>query len=103
MERRSVHLRIAGQSYKVVSTASEGDLRRLAQVVDAKIRGLVPNGRAITADVVVLAALSLAHDLEAEKERLRALEHRTRGLLEGSLERIDALLASEESSADSSD
>jgi cell division protein ZapA len=95
MERRPIDLRIAGQSYRVMSTAPEEDLRRLAQMVDAKVAELSPRGRTYAGQAgqaVLLAAIALAHELEAERGRREALERRTRELLQRVLGRIDDAL-----------
>jgi cell division protein ZapA len=95
MDRRPIDLRIAGQSYRVMSTAPEEDLRRLAQVVDAKVAELSPRGRSYTGQAgqaVLLAAIALAHEVEAERGRRESLERRTRELLGRVLGRIDEAL-----------
>lgn len=92
MDRRTVELRIAGQSYKVVSTASERDLHRLAETVSAKIAEVTPRGRAASPQSMLLAAMALAHELEAERGRRESLERRTRDLLRRVLVRIDDAL-----------
>ncbi len=91
MERRTVELKVAGQSYKVVSTAPEQELERLAAAVDAKVTALTPKGRT-SPQAVLLAALAMAHDLEEERERRGVLERRTRDLLRRVLMRIDDAL-----------
>ena len=91
MDRRTVELHVAGQSYKVVSSAPEEELTRLAAVLDAKVAELAPRGRP-SAQAVLLAALAIAHDLEEERERRGALERRTRDLLRRVLMRIDDAL-----------
>lgn len=93
MDARPVSLRIAGQSYKVVSTASEEDLQRLAETVSAKVAELTPVGKAAAPQAVVLAAMALAHELEEERARRRTLERRARDMLRSVLGRIDDALA----------
>jgi cell division protein ZapA len=88
MERRTVQLRVAGQTYKVVSSAETGELHRLAATVDAKVTE-VSRGRGVHPQGVLLAALALAHELEEERNRREALERRTRDLLRRVLLRID--------------
>lgn len=88
MDRRTVQLRVAGQTYKVVSTAEQGELLRLAATVDAKVSE-VSRGRAAHPQGVLLAALALAHELEEERNRREALERRSRDLLRRVLLRID--------------
>ena len=92
MERRTVQLAIAGQTYKVVSTASEDELQRLATVVDEKVTALAPRGRAATPQALLLAAIALAHDLESERSHREKVERRTRDLLRRMLVRIDDAL-----------
>jgi cell division protein ZapA len=92
MERRTVQLHVAGQSYKVVTTAADDELSRLAAVVESKVTELVPRGRPVQPQAVLLAALALAHDLEEERLRREALERRTRDLLRRFLLRIDHAL-----------
>jgi cell division protein ZapA len=92
MDRRTVQLNIAGQSYKVVSSSSEADLQRLASKVDAKVSEVVPRGRPASGNAVLLAAMSLAHELEEEKGRRESLERRTRDVLRRALVRIDDVI-----------
>jgi cell division protein ZapA len=92
MARRSVDLRIGGQSYRVVSSASEDELRRLAGRVDQKVTELVPAGRPIPPQALALAAIALAHDLEVEEGRRRTLERRSRDMLRRVLVRVESAL-----------
>jgi cell division protein ZapA len=96
MDRRTVQLSIAGQSYKVVSTSPEADLRRLASKVDEKVGEVTPRGRPVAANAVLLAAMALAHELEEERARRAALERRTRDVLRKALVRIDDVLEASE-------
>ena len=92
MDRRTVELRIAGQSYRVVSSAPEEDLQRLALVVGAKLAEIVPKGRPMPPQAMLLAAIALAHDIEESRTTQAALERRTRDLLRRTLVRIDDAL-----------
>jgi cell division protein ZapA len=92
MDRRTVQLRVAGQSYKVVSSAPENELERLAATVDAKVSEVTPRGRAVSPQSMLLAAISLAHELESERGRREALEVKTRDLMRRVLLRIDEAL-----------
>jgi cell division protein ZapA len=92
MNRAPVELRVGGQTYKVVATAAEDELRRLADVVDARLRELTGPGRQVAPQTLLLAALSLAHDLELERAKRRDVEARSREMLHTLLERIDAAL-----------
>jgi cell division protein ZapA len=93
MDRRPVDIRIAGQNYRVMSTAPEDELKRLAQMVDAKVTEITPRGRVAQApQAVLLAAIALAHEVEVERGRRETLERRTRELLGRVLGRIDDAL-----------
>lgn len=92
MERRPIQLRVAGQTYKVVSSADEDALRHLASLVDERVGELVPKGRAVPANAILLAAIALAHDLEEERSKRTSLERRARDVLRRVLMRIDHAL-----------
>lgn len=92
MERRTVEVRIAGQSYKVVSSARQDDLNRLAEMVSAKLSEVTPRGRVMPPQAMLLAAMALAHEVEAEREQRRSVERRTRDVLRRVLTRIDSAL-----------
>jgi len=91
MVGRPVELRIAGQSYRVVSSADEEELQRLAEAVSAKVDEL-SRGRPTTPQALVLAALALAHELEEERERRQSVERRARDMLRRVLVRLDDAL-----------
>lgn len=95
MERRPVQLKVGGQTHKVVSTAPEDELRRLAAVVDGRIHALTPKGRGVAPNAILLAAIALAHDLEEERQKRVALERKTRDLLRRVLMRVDDALDGE--------
>jgi cell division protein ZapA len=79
-----------------VSSAAEGDLQRLAASVDAKISEILPAARPVPRQALVLAAISLAHDLEAERALRHALERRSRDMLRRVLVRVEDALDSDE-------
>ena len=92
MPKGPVELRVGGQTYRVVATAEEADLHRLADVVDDRLRQVTAPGRAVSPQSLLLAALSLAHDLEDERARRIRSEQRAREMLSGLLVRIDAAM-----------
>lgn len=96
MERRTVQLRLAGQTYRVVTTASDGELEHLLSVVEEKLSEVTPPGRMPSPNAMLLVALSLVHELEEERDRAQAIEGRARDLLKRMLERIDAALIEDE-------
>ncbi|HSY23110.1 MAG TPA: cell division protein ZapA [Polyangiaceae bacterium] len=89
---RTVEVRVAGQSYRVVSSAPEGEVRRLAEAVNAKLAELVPKGRGAPPNALLLAAIALAHDVEEEREKRETLERRARDWLRRMVTRIDEVL-----------
>ena len=92
MPKGPVELRVGGQTYRVVATAEEADLHRLADVVDERLRKLTAPGRSVSPQSLLLAALSLAHDLEDERNRRLRSEQRAREMLSSLVARIDAAL-----------
>ncbi len=98
MDRRTVQLTIAGQSYRVVSSSTEAELQHLAAKVDAKVSELVPVGKP-PASAVLLAAMALAHEVEEERGRREALERRTRDVLRRALVRVEDALESVDAGA----
>ena len=91
-----VELRVGGQTYRVVASAEEAELRRLADMVDARLRDLVAPGRQLHPQALLLAAIALAHDLEQERDRRQQVEQRSKEMLTTLLARIDAALESTE-------
>jgi cell division protein ZapA len=88
MDRRTVELRIAGQNYRLVSSAPAEELQRLADVVEAKLAEIAPKGKA-QPQALLLAAMALAHEVETERDRRESIERRTRDLMRRMLVRID--------------
>jgi cell division protein ZapA len=92
MARRTVQLRVGGQTYRVVTSASDDELQRLAAVVDQKLATVIPPGRAVTPQAMLLAAMALAHDLEEERARSAQITGRAREAFGRILTRVDAAL-----------
>lgn len=92
MHRPAVELSVGGQTYRVRATAEEGELQRLANVVDARLREIAGPDRALSSNQLVLVALTLAHELEEERTRRAALERTWQEKLEAILARIDTAL-----------
>jgi cell division protein ZapA len=87
-----VELRVGGQNYRVLASANESDLRRLADMVDERLRTLTTPGRQVSPQTLLLAALALAHDLEEERSARKQAEERSKEVLRTLLARIDAVL-----------
>lgn len=95
-----VELKVGGQTYRVVASAEESELKRLADLVDARLRSMSAPGRPISPQSLLLAAISLAHDLEEEKKKRAQLEARSKEMLRGVLARIDAAIEASDEKAD---
>ena len=95
MAGRTVELRVGGQTYRVVSSASESELAHLAGVVNDHLAHIAATDRPASAQALVLTAIALAHELENERERYAALAARTRDTLGRILERVDATLGAD--------
>jgi cell division protein ZapA len=96
-----VELKVGGQTYRVVASAEETELRRLADLVDARLRSMSAPGRPISPQALLLAAISLAHDLEEEKRKRIQLETRSKEMLRSVLSRIDAAIEASDEKAES--
>ncbi|HEX4478591.1 MAG TPA: cell division protein ZapA [Polyangiaceae bacterium] len=91
MDRASVELRVGGQTFRVVASASADELERLAGVVDGRLREIAQSS-AFHPQSMLLVAISLAHELEQERTRRRDVEARSREMLRSLLQRIDGAL-----------
>jgi cell division protein ZapA len=89
---RNVHLRVGGQSYRVSASGTVEELERLAAMVEVKLREVAPDGRPVTPQAMLLAAMLLAHEVETERERASAASARARAALRDAVKRIDALV-----------
>jgi cell division protein ZapA len=92
MAGRTVEVNVGGQVYRLVSSASEEEVQRLARIVDERLRALTPPGRPSAPQSLLLAAMALAHDAEVARRRAETVTERARGTLGKLLERVDAAL-----------
>lgn len=90
---RAVELKVAGHAYRVVTSADPDELTRLAEKVDATLAQVTTPGRQPSAQSLVLAAITLAHELEEERARVAALEARYEALLRDTLGEVEEILA----------
>jgi cell division protein ZapA len=95
MTDAAVELRVAGQIYRVVTSASKEELTRLGAVVERALYEVTPPGRQPAPNALVLAAMTLAHELEEERAKRIALEARHREILGRVLTTIDEVLGEE--------
>jgi cell division protein ZapA len=92
MGGRTVQVRVGGQNYRLVTSASEEEIHRLASIVDEKLSAVVPPGRPMTPQALLLAAMALAHDLEEARSKTDATAGRAREAFGRILKRVDAAL-----------
>jgi cell division protein ZapA len=90
--RAPIQLTVGGQAYRVVASVPEEELRRLAAVVDERIRAIVPPGKPVSPNAILLAAIALVNDLEEEQRRREGVEAKSRDVLRRLLARIDEAL-----------
>lgn len=102
MSGRAVEIHVAGTSCRVVTTADEAELSRLTQMVEEKLGAVLPPGRPVTKQALVLAAIALAHDVAEARARAESVATEWHAQLGRLLHRVDeALSASETIAADS--
>lgn len=92
----AVELKVAGKTYSVVTSAAPEELHRLAAKVEGALVGVSPPGREASAQALVLAAITLAHELEQERAARLAAEQRHRAFVESMLQKVDAVLGEPE-------
>ncbi len=92
--KKAVTLDIAGASYRMLVDADERHLARLAQIVNERVEKLGPKAqqKASPAQLLVMAALSLADDLVQAESRAQNIEDSTRRAIVGAIARIDRRL-----------
>lgn len=98
MVEAAVPLKVAGQTYRVVTSAPADELDRLAKIVEAALEEVTPKGRQPSPQALVLAAITLAHELEEERSRRLAVEARHRRVLGSLVGKIDRVLETTQSS-----
>ncbi len=89
---KPVELRVGGNTYRVVSSASPEELERLAVVVDETLAGIAPPGRPMPPQAMLLAAIALAHEVEVQRERADRLAARSREKVSEIISRLDGTL-----------
>lgn len=92
--KKTVTLDIAGASYRMNVDVDEAHLQRLAQLVNDRVAALGPRAaqKAQPAQLLAMAALSLADDLLALDSRCRDIEDTTRRVVASAIARIDRRL-----------
>lgn len=93
MAKLPVQVCVGGHQHRLVTTLDERTMQRLAAVVDERLQQLGPSQQNHP-QALLLVALALAGELEAEKENAAQASARGRRMLQHLLERVDAALES---------
>jgi len=96
MADEAVELCVAGQRCRVVTTAEPEELAELAAMVEEKLEAILPPGRPVTTQAMLLAAVALANDVREERERSSAVAAKAKGHLQTMLTRVDRTLRDSE-------
>jgi cell division protein ZapA (FtsZ GTPase activity inhibitor) len=99
--KRTITLEIAGTKFRLVADADEAHLAKLAARVNEHVERLGTSGarNATPAQLIAMAALSLADDLHTMESKLKQLTELTRGAVTEAISRIDQRLAAENASS----
>lgn len=95
MGSRAVDLKVAGMTCRVVTSAADDELAALAGMVEQRIAGVLKPGRPVTTQAILLAAISLANEVNEERARTRAVADRARTTLARLIDRVDDVLATD--------
>jgi len=68
-------------------------LERLATVVDEKLTSLVPPGKPLSPQSLLLVAIALAHDVEVERAKAERVRSQSRSALRSMLGEVEETLA----------
>jgi len=96
MAGRTVQVRVGGQNYKVVTSATDDELQRATHIVEHALAEVSPPGRMANPHALLLAALRLAHELEELRSKHATLQEQTRSAFTRLRDRIDATLGTTE-------
>ena len=95
--KHTVTLEIAGTKFRLIADADEQHLSELAAVVNERVAKLGGAGRASSAQVLALVALSLADDLKSSEKKLREVDQLARTSITQLIARIDQRLVQDQS------
>lgn len=68
-------------------------MERLATVVDEKLTSLVPPGKPLSPQSLLLVAIALAHDVEVERAKAERVRSQSRSALRSMLGEVEETLA----------
>jgi cell division protein ZapA len=91
---KKVVVRIFGEEYPITGVSDPAYISRIADIVDSRMKDAARVSRSQARDkVAILAALSLASELEEKSESLTSTNSSQESRLQGLLDRLDAALA----------
>ncbi len=93
MVGRAVQVTVGGQRYRIVTSAPEERVRELEALVNEKLHQLVPPGRAVPPNALLLVAMGMANDVIELRSLGSGSTNQTREALVRMLGRVDAALA----------
>jgi cell division protein ZapA (FtsZ GTPase activity inhibitor) len=101
--KRTITLEIAGTKFRLVSDADQEHLQRLAAMINERVEKLGGAGSraASSGQLLALAALELADELDSTATRLQDMERTTRTAIAQAIARIDGRLASTKNNSES--
>lgn len=101
--KHTITLEIAGTKFRLVSDADQTHLQRLAAMINERVEKLGGAGArsASSGQLLALAALELADELDGAHQKLQEMERITRTTIAQTIARIDGRLASVAKNVDS--
>ena len=91
---KKVVVHIFGEEYPITGVSDPAYISRIADIVDSRMKDAARLSRSQARDkVAILAAMSLASELEEKSETLTSASSGQESRLQGLLERLDAALA----------
>lgn len=91
---KKVVVRIFGEEYPITGVSDPAYISRIADIVDSRMKEAARVSRSQARDkVAILAAMSLASELEEKSESLTSTSKSQDSRLQGLLDRLDAALA----------
>lgn len=87
-----VEISVGGLSYRLKSDTEPNKLLRLAALVDKHVTECNPRNKLTPTQALLYAALTLAEELEQERESNLSFESHARNSLQQMLHRIDAAI-----------
>jgi cell division protein ZapA len=92
MSDEAVELTVAGQTCRVVTSASDDELSALAEMVEDKLAPLLRSGRPVSTQAMLLAAIALANDVREARAHATKVQNHCVQTLSQLHQRVEAAL-----------